>query len=118
MKISTQSIDSDQEIWQALKEKKLSAFNDFYEKYASAMYGEIKRTLCRDEIAEETLQKIFKEIWIAINNYDPLKERLFTWTIKITRKEIRRQKLNLTLKEIFRCQQTSLRYHKLAEPSV
>ena len=46
----------------------------------------------------------FQNIGVSISNFDPSKERLFTWGIKIARKEIRKQKTELVLKELFYCQ--------------
>ena len=46
-------------------------------------------------------------IFSSIVTYDQSKERLFTWGIKIVRKEIRKQKTELVLKEIFNCRHSN-----------
>ena len=107
MKIFTQEPDMEQHLITALKEGGQIAFEDFYDQYAPSFFGEIKRTLYNEDVSEQTLKQAFKNIWISISTYDSSKERLFTWAIKIARKEIRKQKTGLVLKELFYCQQSN-----------
>jgi len=95
---------ADQKFVDALKQRKIGAFEKFYDQYSGALYGDIQRTLLRKETSEETLKVGFINIWNSIDEYDPSRERLFTWAIRKIRKESRRKKIDLVLREIFICQ--------------
>jgi hypothetical protein len=86
-------------------QRKRAAFSDFYDRYAAAFYGDIKRVLHEPRACEETLQQAFYTIWTSANTYDRSKERFFTWALKIVRKKASMKKIDLTLHEIFACQQ-------------
>jgi RNA polymerase sigma-70 factor (ECF subfamily) len=92
----------------SLKEQNLEAFSTLYEAYAPAFYGVIKKSLCVSAECEKILQNAFCIIWKSIEEFDPAKERFFTWCLKIVRKEIRKSKVELLLKEIFTCQRTPI----------
>ncbi len=89
----------------SLQKHELKSFNKLYDDYAPAYYGEIKRSLYQKELCDQTLHETFVQIWNTLNGFDPAKERLSTWCLKIVQKEIRKKKIDLMLKEIFTCQQ-------------
>ncbi|MGZ8559834.1 MAG: hypothetical protein ACXWWC_15940 [Chitinophagaceae bacterium] len=103
MEVLTTNADRESKVVDALKQGSLSAFEDFYDLYAAAFYGEIKRTFFKEDISSQTLLLVFNNILSSIVTYDHTKERLFNWGIKIVRKEIHKQKTELMLKEIFYC---------------
>jgi len=62
--------------------------NDYlnlYNKYAPAVLGILTRTLGNQELAEECVKEAFCKIWSERLSYNPEKERLFTWMLKIAR---------------------------------
>ncbi len=73
------------ELINLLKRKDMRAYDYFYDKYAPALFGFILRVVKNEEAANEVLHEIFTTIWFKINSYDPGKERLFSWLLKITR---------------------------------
>jgi len=50
------------------------------------------------------LKAVFNSIWSSIDQYDPAKESLFTWALKISGQQISHQKIELVVKELFYCQ--------------
>lgn len=56
-----------------------------YNKYAPAVYGVLLRTLGDEKMAEQCVHASFVEIWAQRLTYDPAKERLFTWMLKIAK---------------------------------
>lgn len=88
--------------------EKLLAFEQLYNQYAPLFYGEIKRTLLKDNIAGETLNQSFLSIWNQLDTYNASKERWFIWALKIVRKVIRKKKTDMVLDEIFSCQRSSV----------
>lgn len=97
----TSNVQNDHVLIEALKERQPEALNSFYEKYAALFYGNIKKTLFKDDVSEETLRGVFKTIVYSIEEFDPNEERFFTWALKIAHKEIRKQKVQIVLNEVF-----------------
>lgn len=62
-----------------------SDYLKLYNKYAPAVLGVLTRTLGNQKLAEECVHESFCKIWAERLNYDPAKERLFTWMLKIAR---------------------------------
>ena len=91
----------------ALKANNAVARTRFYETYSSLLYGEIKSVFPQVEIANDILISSFTQIWKNLNDYDSKKEKLFTWALKITRKQIRFRKINAVINQLFSCQQPS-----------
>jgi RNA polymerase sigma factor (sigma-70 family) len=60
-------------------------YHALYNKYAPAVLGVMTRTLGHQELAEECVNEAFCRIWSERLNYNPEKERLFTWMLKIAR---------------------------------
>lgn len=78
---------------------------DLYDRYACAFYGEIRRHLFNEELANQTLADAYMQIWNGISNFDSSKGSLFAFCFRVVRKEIQRRKVDLLLKEVFACQQ-------------
>lgn len=62
-----------------------SDYLNLYNKYAPAVLGVLTRTLGNQQLAEECAKEAFCRIWAERLNYNPDKERLFTWMLKIAR---------------------------------
>lgn len=60
-------------------------YSRLYNKYAPAVLGVLTRTLGDQRLAEDCMHQAFCEIWSQRLQYDPQKERLFTWIIKIAK---------------------------------
>lgn len=58
------------------------AFSTLYDKFAPALYSSIVRLIPDLTNREELLEEIFQVIRLRINEYNPFKERLFTWAYK------------------------------------
>ena len=56
-----------------------------YNKYAPAVLGVLTRTIGDQKLAENCMNQAFCKIWSQRLDYDPSKERLFTWMIKIAK---------------------------------
>ena len=107
MEVFSANADKETKLVDALKQGGQRAFEDFYDHYAPAFYAEIKRSFYKEDISSQTLLQVFNNILSSIVIYDQSKECLFTWGIKIVRKEIRKQKTELVLKEIFNCRHSN-----------
>lgn len=60
-------------------------YRKLYRKYAPAVLGVLTRSLGNQQLAEECVNIAFRRIWQQRLSYDPGKERLFTWMLKIAR---------------------------------
>lgn len=76
---------SEDELVALLRDKDQKAFSYLYDNYAAALNGVIFRMVENRELAEDILQEAFIKIWNNFSNYDPMKGRLFTWILNITR---------------------------------
>ena len=56
-----------------------------YANYKAVLFGNIKRIVKRQEIAEDVFQESLIKIWKKRADYNPQKGRLFTWMIRICR---------------------------------
>ena len=104
---NTRSV-AEQRVLLDLKENPATAFNDFYDCYAPALYGTIKKSLVNEDVANKTLIVTFQTLLSDLSNFDSSKESLFTWAAKIARKEINKQKIELILKQLFPCNDSDL----------
>jgi len=68
-----------------LKSRDRAAFEYFYDRYSSAVYGVIFKIVKIEELSEEVLQDAFLKFWDKIADYNPEKGRLFTWMLNLTR---------------------------------
>jgi len=76
---------SEQELTAALKAKDDQAFSYLYDHYSGSLYSIILQIVKSPEIANDILQEVFVSIWRKIESYDPIKGRLFTWMLNISR---------------------------------
>jgi RNA polymerase sigma-70 factor (ECF subfamily) len=60
-------------------------YTRLYNKYAPAVLGVLSRMVGDKALAEECTNDAFCTIWAQRKDYDPAKERLFTWMIKIAK---------------------------------
>ncbi len=63
----------------------MSAYTYLYENYSGALRSVILNIVNEEELANDVLQEVFIKIWRQIDHYDPLKGRLFTWMLNISR---------------------------------
>ena len=76
---------SEQELVVALKAKDEQAFSYLYDHYSGSLYSIVLQIVKSPEVASDVLQEIFINIWRRIDSYDPIKGRLFTWMLNISR---------------------------------
>jgi RNA polymerase sigma factor (sigma-70 family) len=76
---------SEQELITALKARDDQAFSYLYDHYSGSLYSIIHQIVKRPEVANDVLQEVFINIWRKIESYDPVKGRLFTWMLNISR---------------------------------
>ena len=62
-----------------------SDYLKLYNKYAPAVLGILTRTLGDQKLAEECINETFCNVWSQRLNYNPEKERLFTWMLKVAK---------------------------------
>jgi|GEM_PF-1684356 len=60
-------------------------YSRLYSKYAPAVLGVLNRMLGDKKLAEDCVNDTFCTIWSQREDYDPAKERLFTWMMKIAK---------------------------------
>jgi RNA polymerase sigma-70 factor (ECF subfamily) len=76
---------NEQELITALKSKDDQAFSYLYDHYSGSLYSIILQIVKTPETANDVLQDVFINIWRKIESYDPMKGRLFTWMLNISR---------------------------------
>jgi RNA polymerase sigma-70 factor, ECF subfamily len=76
---------SEYDILERLKSGENGGYEILYDRYASLLFGIIKRIVYINEDAENLLQDCFVKIWLNINTYDTAKGKLTTWLINIAR---------------------------------
>lgn len=62
--------------------------NDYlklYSKYAPAVLGVLTRILGNKELAEKCVNETFCSVWQTRMNYNPQKERIFTFVLKVAK---------------------------------
>ena len=82
---STSETYSEQDLVMSLKAKDDQAFSYLYDHYSGSLYSIILQIVKSPEIAADVLQEVFINIWRKIESYDPLRGRLFTWMLNISR---------------------------------
>lgn len=68
----------------AIRQGDPEAISKLYDQYSGILFGFIIRMVGNSLIAEGVLQNSFIVIWKSLATYDPEKERLLTWMLKIT----------------------------------
>ncbi|HEY4964858.1 MAG TPA: sigma-70 family RNA polymerase sigma factor [Puia sp.] len=76
---------TEQELITALKAGNEQAFSFLYDHYSGSLYSIILQIVKIPETASDVLQVVFINIWRKIASYDPVKGRLFTWMLNISR---------------------------------
>lgn len=88
----------------AIKTHDLEGFSKFYDCCSPFFYGYIRKSLYKQAVSDETLEQSFCSIWKSVNEFDPSKQGLFTWSFNIVGKEVSKKKVDMLLDEIFACQ--------------
>jgi RNA polymerase sigma factor (sigma-70 family) len=83
--LGSSGIYSEQELITALKAREDQAFSYLYDHYSSSLFSIILQIVKSQEVASDVLQEVFVNIWRKIESYDPLRGRLFTWMLNISR---------------------------------
>jgi len=76
---------TEQELVRSLKLREQAAFSYLYDHYSSALHGVIQQIVPDPDVSVDVLQEVFVKIWRQIEQYDPVKGRLFTWMFNIAR---------------------------------
>jgi hypothetical protein len=84
----------------AMLQNNFVSFEAFYDKYAAALYGEIKRSLYKDDVSQKVMEDAFKMIYQSLDTFDPAKEKVFISALKLVRKEISAKKVDIVLGQI------------------
>jgi RNA polymerase sigma-70 factor (ECF subfamily) len=73
-----------QQLINAVKEGSPEALAKLYDQYGAILFGFINRIIDNPQIAEGVLQNSFIVIWRSMTTFDPEKDRILTWMLKIT----------------------------------
>lgn len=76
---------TEQELVVLLKNRVQAAYRYLYHHYSSSLNGIILSIVPDFQVAGDVLQEVFAKIWQQIENYDPVKGKLFTWMLTIAR---------------------------------
>lgn len=68
----------------SLKRNERAGYQLLYDSYSPSIYGIIKKIIEKETVAEAILTATFVEVSNAILEYDPDKQRLYTWLVNIT----------------------------------
>lgn len=85
MEFSSSDTDAEKNMLILFQQGEINSYNNLYNKYAPAILGVLIRTIGDKYLAEECMQTVFIRIWAERLNYNPSKERLFTWLLKIAK---------------------------------
>ncbi len=77
--------EAEQKLATDMRSGSRAAFDQLYRRYAPALLGYISKITNDNKSSEEALQKSFIAIWNDRESFDPERERLFTWMLKITK---------------------------------
>jgi DNA-directed RNA polymerase specialized sigma24 family protein len=80
----TQKI-SDQQLISLLSNPDSGWAGVLYDNYAAVLYGVIFRIVRNESVAEDLLHDAFQQIQSSIQQYDPMRGKLFLWMINICR---------------------------------
>lgn len=85
IQLNTIKTYSEDELIRAIALKDRAAFTYLYNNYSNAIFGNIKRIITDNQVAEDALQEVFIKIWNSFGSYDASKGRIFTWMLNISR---------------------------------
>lgn len=69
----------------AVAQGNVSAFEELYDRYASAVYALLLRILCNADDAQEVLQETFVKAWTSAKMFDAVRGSEVAWLISIAR---------------------------------
>ncbi|RQO74522.1 hypothetical protein DBR43_03785 [Pedobacter sp. KBW06] len=90
----TKKYANPEEMLEGLLLKDINALEAFYYKYSGKLYGIIAVVFESHEARISVLQRAILRIWSDTNQYDPEKEKFFTWMLKIVRESISQEFLS------------------------
>jgi len=68
-----------------LKSKAPEGFSILYDQYATNLYGVALRITASHAQAQDVVQEALVKAWLHLDQYDPVKGRLFTWLLNVVR---------------------------------
>lgn len=83
--MAVQTIYTETELVNSLKLRRNDAFRYLYIHYRGSLFNIINQIVPDVETANDVLQEVFITVWNNIDKYDPLKGRLYTWLLNLTR---------------------------------
>jgi len=98
-----QNPNQEQNLILAIVKKDKVAFLLLYDKYAKSVFSVLCGITGDENLSEELLQRAFCLFWSSASDYQPSKQRLFTWMILIAGKlakessELRETKIQKTI---------------------
>ena len=75
--------DAELNLINSVKQGSPQAFAGLYDQYGAILFGFISRIVEHPQIAEGVLQNSFIVIWKSMTAFNPEKERILTWMLKI-----------------------------------
>jgi|GEM_PF-5319750 len=94
--------DSSECLYKNLKQKNIHAFEFVYDKYSTALFSLIVSIMEDPFTANVILERVFKNSWKKIGEFDEKKSSLFTWMLAITREETLVEKKQQELKKLLK----------------
>ncbi len=76
------------------------SFEAFYDKYAAALYGHIKKTLHKDDVSQQVMIEAFNKIYCSLDKITSSKENVFISALKLVRAEISKKKVDMVMNQI------------------
>ena len=75
----------EQQLAARLRARDPEVLGELYERYGTATFGYLVRTLGDRSTAEDVQQQVFAEVWRRAAQYDPARAGLMTWMLTIAR---------------------------------
>ena len=79
----TPGSEAEQQLIISVRQGDPASIAKLYDQYSAILFGFITRIVGNPHIAESVLQNSFIVIWKSMAMFDPSKERLLTWMLKI-----------------------------------
>jgi RNA polymerase sigma-70 factor (ECF subfamily) len=76
---------ADEELMTLVAEKRIDAFEVFYERHAGAAYSLAHRIVGDPKLAEDVTQEAFLSIWRSRSRHDSARGSVRTWTLGVVR---------------------------------
>jgi RNA polymerase sigma-70 factor, ECF subfamily len=76
---------ADEELMTLVAEKRIDAFEVFYERHAGAAYSLAHRIVGDSRLAEDVTQEAFLSIWRSRSRHDAARGSVRTWTLGVVR---------------------------------